>query len=119
MIAFIDEHRHSQGVEPICRVLQIAPSSYHARKAQQRDPEQRSDRAKRDDALCSEIERVWDDNLRVYGARKVWHQLRREGFDVARCTVQRLMKRLGLAGVVRGKPVKTSQSDKSARPGES
>ena len=114
MIAFIDEHRHSQGVEPICRVLQIAPSSYHARKAQQRDPDRRSDRAKRDDVLCPEIERIWHDNLRVYGVRKVWHQLRREGFDVARCTVSRLMKRLNLAGVVRGKPVKTTQSDKAA-----
>ena len=114
MIAFIDEHRGAHGVEPICRQLQIAPSSYHLRKAQQRDPGRRSDRAKRDDVLSPEIERVWSDNLRVYGVRKVWHQLRREGFDIARCTVSRLMKRLGLAGVVRGKPVKTTQSDKAA-----
>ena len=114
MTAFIDEHRDAHGVESICRQLRIAPSSYHARKAQQRHPSRRSDRAKCDDALCPEIERVWKDNLQVYGARKVWHQLRREGFDVARCTVQRLMKRLGLAGAVRGKPIKTTQSDKAA-----
>ena len=114
MIAFIDEHRGAHGVEPICKQLRIAPSSYHARKAQQRAPSSRSDRAKRDDALCPEVERVWRDNLRVYSARKVWHQLRREGFDIARCTVQRLMKRLGLAGVVRGRLVKTTQSDKAA-----
>ena len=114
MIAFIDDHREDAGVEPICRELRIAPSTYRARKAKERDPSRRSDREKRDEALCAEIGRVWRENLRVYGTRKVWRQLRREGFDVARCTVERLMKRLGLVGAIRGKPVKTTRSDKAA-----
>lgn len=114
MIAFIDDHREETGVEPICRELRIAPSTYHARKAKERDPSRRSDRARRDDALCVQIGRVWRENLEVYGARKVWRQLRREGFEVARCTVERLMKTLGLAGAIRGKPAKTTRSDKAA-----
>jgi helix-turn-helix protein len=85
MTAFIADHRDAFGVEPICRVLPIAPSTYHAHAMVKRSPELASDRARRDAALLPEIKRVWDDNLKVYGVRKVWHQLRREGFDVARC----------------------------------
>jgi len=113
MKAFIDEHRDVYGVEPICKVLPIAPSTYYTHAARQADPELRPDRAWRDDALCEQIRRVWDENKQVYGVRKVWKQLRREGCDVARCTVERLMRRLGLQGVVRGRPVKTTVSDKA------
>lgn len=113
MTAFIDEHRDVYGVEPICRVLPIAPSTYYTHAARMIDPELQPDRWWRDEALCAEIRRVWDENKQVYGVRKVWNQLRREGFEVARCTVARLMKRLGLAGVVRGKVVKTTHSDKA------
>jgi transposase InsO family protein len=114
MKAFIDEHRDVYGVEPICKVLPIAPSTYYAHAARRADPQQRSTRARRDDALSREIERVWNENRQVYGVRKVWRQLRREGFNVARCTVQRLMKRLGLRGVIRGKAVRTTVSDANA-----
>ena len=114
MKAFIDEHRGVYGVEPICRVLPIAPSTYYAHAARQADPQRRSARDQRDRALAREIERVWNENFRVYGVRKVWRQLRREGFDVARCTVERLMKRLGLRGVIRGKGVRTTVSDANA-----
>ncbi|WP_336966251.1 IS3 family transposase [Sphingobium aquiterrae] len=114
MINFIDEHRDDYGVEPICRVLPIAPSTYHERVAQRRDPSRLSPRAQRDEALKPEVRRVFDANFRVYGVRKVWRQMRREGFDIARCTVERLMRDLGLQGVVRGKPVKTTMSDKAA-----
>jgi len=113
MTAFINYHRNVHGVEPICKVLPIAPSTYHAHALVARHPERASNRAKRDAALLPEVKRVWDDNLKVYGVRKVWHQLRREDFDVARCTVARLMKRLGLQGVIRGKGTKTTVSDKS------
>jgi len=115
MIGFIDDHRKEHGVEPICRVLPIAPSTYYDHLARRADPDLRSDRAKRDAELRPEIERVFDDNFKVYGVRKVWHQMRRDGFDVARCTVARLMKEMGLAGVVRGKTVRTTLPDK-ARP---
>ena len=114
MIAFIDDHREAYGVEPICRVLPIAPSSYRAHVAKRRDPSRQSARARRDAALKVEVRRVFDENFRVYGARKVWRQLRREGFAVARCTVERLMRALGLQGAVRGKPVRTTVSDKAA-----
>ena len=113
MKMFIDEHRAVYGVEPICRVLPIAPSTYYAHARCQTDPERRSRRARRDDVLSTHIQRVWDGNFHVYGARKVWRQLRREGVVAARCTVERLMRRLGLKGVVRGKPVKTTVSDKA------
>lgn len=113
MKMFIDEHRVVYGVEPICRVLPIAPSTYYAHARCQTDPERRSRRARRDDVLSTHIQRVWDGNFHVYGARKVWRQLRREGVVAARCTVERLMRRLGLKGVVRGKPVKTTVSDKA------
>ena len=97
MRAFIDQHRETFGVEPLCRVLQIAPSGYRRHAAQQRNPARRSARAQRDEALMHHIQRVWDANLQVYGADKVWRQLHREGIPVARCTVERLMRRLGPA----------------------
>jgi putative transposase len=114
MIAFIDEHRGHYGVEPICRVLPVAPSTYHEHVAQKRDPSRLSARAQRDEALKPEVMRVFAENFSVYGVRKVWRQMQREGFDVARCTVQRLMRELGLQGVIRGKPVRTTISDKAA-----
>ena len=114
MIAFIDAHREVYGVEPICRVLPIAPSTYHVHAARRRDPDRASPRQKRDTALCPEIRRVFEENFAVYGVRKVWRQLRREGFPIARCTVARLMRRTGLKGVVRGKGVTTTVSSKSA-----
>jgi putative transposase len=106
-------HRDTFGVEPICRVLQIAPSGYRRHAAQQRNPALRSARAQRDDALVPQIERVWQVNLQVYGADKVWRQMNREGIAVARCTVERLMRRLGLRGVIRGKVVRTTFSDRT------
>ena len=114
MIAFIDDHREAYGIEPICRVLPIAPSTYHARVAQRIDAGKRSARARRDAELTIEVRRVFAENFGVYGARKVWRQLQREGFTVARCTVERLMAGLGLQGVIRGKPVRTTISDKAA-----
>ncbi|WP_354256736.1 IS3 family transposase [Bradyrhizobium sp. F1.13.3] len=114
MIAFIDDHRGAHGVEPICKVLPIAPSTYHAHVAKRRDPAKLSARARQGAALKIEVRRVFDENFSVYGARKVWRQLKREGFDVARCTVSRLMQDMGLQGVIRGKPVKTTISDKAA-----
>jgi len=114
MIAFIDDHRGAYGVEPICKVLPIAPSTYHARVARRRDAGLLSRRARRDLALKPEIARVFAENFEVYGVRKVWRQLGREGLSVARCTVGRLMRSMGLQGVVRGKPVRTTISDKAA-----
>ncbi|AVA13353.1 MULTISPECIES: IS3 family transposase [Sphingopyxis] len=114
MTAFIDEHREVYGVEPICRVLPIAPSTYHERVAQRRDPERLSDRARRDRDLKPEVVRVFAENFGVYGVRKVWRQMNREGFAVARCTIERLMRDLGLQGVIRGKPARTTISDKAA-----
>ena len=114
MIAFIEDHRAVHGVEPICKLLPIAPSTYHAHLAKRDDPSKLSDRARRDAALRIEVRRVFDANFRVLGVRKTWRQLRREGFDVARCTVARLMRVMGLAGVIRGKPVRTTVSDRSA-----
>ena len=114
MIAFIDAHREAHGVEPICKVLQIAPSTYYDHVARRRDPARLSARAKRDMALKVEVRRVFEENFRVYGVRKAWRQLQREGFDVARCTVERLMREMGLQGVIRGKPIVTTVSDKAA-----
>ena len=111
---FIDEHRDVHGVEPICKVLQVAPSGYRRHAALRRDPQKRCARAQRDDERGPQIERVWEDNLQVYGADKVWRQLAREGILVARCTVERLMRRQGLRGVVRGKVVRTTVSDRKA-----
>jgi putative transposase len=105
----IDQHRGRFGVEPICRVLEVPTSTYYA--AKQRPP---SARRLRDTQLKAEIRRVWDDNYQVYGARKVWRQLQREGLQVARCTVERLMGELGIAGVVRGKAKRTTIADTQA-----
>ncbi|KAA1284790.1 IS3 family transposase [Alcaligenes faecalis] len=111
--AYIDRHRGVYGVEPICKVLQVAPSAYWRHAARQRCPELRSVRSQRDKGLMAEIGRVWQANMQVYGVRKVWHQLQREGIAVARCTVERLMRRLGLQGVRRGKRVRTTMADGS------
>jgi transposase InsO family protein len=111
MASFIDEHRETYGVEPICRQLPIAPSVYYEQKARERDPARRSERAVRDETLREAIERVWKENFGVYGAYKVWRQLRRDGQDVARCTVERLMRAMGLRGVVRGRKVQTTIPD--------
>jgi putative transposase len=113
MIAFIDDHRGAYGIEPICKVLPIAPSTYYAHVAKRADPTRLSARARRDDALMPEVRRVFEENFRVYGVRKVWRQLKREGHDVARCTVARLMQTLGLQGAIRGKPARTTISDKA------
>ena len=114
MIAFIDDHRVTYGVEPICKVLAIAPSTYHDHVAKRHDPSKLSARAKRDAVLKVEVRRVFEENFRVYGVRKVWRQLRREGTGVARCTVTRLMRQMGLEGAIRGKPVRTTVRDKAA-----
>jgi putative transposase len=114
MIAFIDDHRQAHGVEPICKVLPIAPSTYHAHAARRVDPDKLSTRAKRDAALKQKIARVHAENFGVYGARKVWRQLKREGENVARCTVERPMRAIGLKGVIRGKLMRTTVGDKRA-----
>jgi len=114
MISFIDEHRPVLGVEPICRLLPIAPSTYYKVIAKRTDVDRLSARTRRDIALKIEIRRVFNENFQVYGVRKVWRQLQREGFDIARCTVARLMRMMGLQGIIRGKPVKTTVSDKAA-----
>ncbi len=114
MTSFIDDHREAYGVEPICAVLPIAPSTYYEQKARERDPFRVPARARRDAVLSPEIERVWQENRRVYGARKVWRQLNREDVAVARCTVERLMRSLGICGVVRGRKPKTTIPDEAA-----
>ena len=114
MVSFIDDHREVYGVEPICRVVPIAPSTYFEHKACEADPSRRSLRAKRDATLRDDIRRVWQENFRVYGVRKVWRQLRREGIDAARCTVERLIRQMGLQGAVRGRKFKTTIPDTSA-----
>jgi len=114
MTAFIDAHRDAYGVGPICKVLPIAPSTYYTHAQRQADPTKAPPRVQRDEQLCIDIRRIWEDNFRVYGVRKVWHQLHREGQRVARCTVARLMRRMGLKGVIRGKGIRTTISDKTA-----
>jgi putative transposase len=114
MIAFIDDHRASFGVEPICRELPIAPSTYHAEIGRRADPSKAPLRVRRDVALRGAIRRVWEGNFGVYGLRKVWRQLGREGVSVARCTVARLMRQMGLQGIVRGRSVRTTMGDKTA-----
>ncbi len=114
MIAFIDDHRAVYGVEPICKVLPIAPSTYREHAARRRNPETAPARVRRDAVLRGKIRRVFDSNFQVYGVRKVWRQLQREGEDAARCTVARLMRDMGLKGTVRGKRIKTTISDSSA-----
>ena len=114
MIAFIDDHRAAYGVEPICRVLPIAPSTYHGHVARRADPAKAPPRAQRDAVLRRQICRVFKENFGVYGVRKVWRQLGREGIKVARCTVARLMRMMGLAGIVRGRAKRTTVSDPAA-----
>ncbi len=119
MVAFIDAHRETYGVEPICAVLPIAPSTYYAHKACEANPRLRSCRAKRDAWLTVQIRRVRAENFDVYGARKVWRQLHREGIVVARCTVARLMRAIGLQGAVRGRAfTTTTRGDGAARPSD-
>lgn len=113
-MAFIDAHREELGIEPICRELAIAPSSYHEHAARRGDPGRRPARARRDDAIMQEIARVHEASFGLYGTRKVWHQLRREGFAVAKCTVERLMQAMGLAGIRRGKTCVTTVSNPKA-----
>ncbi len=114
MIAFIDAQRDVYGVEPICRVLPIAPSTYHVRAARRVNPGKLPARARREVALRSEIRRVWEENFQVYGVHKVWRQLRREGIAVARCTTARLMRQMGLSGAIRGKAVRTTITSPAA-----
>lgn len=117
MIAFIDEHRQSWGVEPICAVLPIAPATYYQHKAWEADPDSRPDRQKTDETFSKQIRGVWEENKKVYGAKKVWLQLKREGVAIGRCTVERLMKIMGLEGVVRGKSKRTTiPSDTDPQP---
>lgn len=114
MVAFIDAYRGDYGVEPICAVLPIAPSTYYEAKARERDPSRHPARTQRDAVLREDIGRVWQSNRRVYGVRKVWRQLAREGITTARCTVERLMRVDGLQGVVRGRRVRTTIPDATA-----
>lgn len=114
MVSFIDQHKEAYGVEPICEVLPIAPSTYYEQKARQADPTRLPARAQRDGYLVVEVDRVWRENRRVYGAHKVWKQLNREGVPVARCTVERLMRQEGLRGVVRGRKTRTTIPDELA-----
>jgi len=114
MYGLVDGHRSTFGVEPICRVLEIAPSAYRRHAARRRNRSLLSARAQRDDALMPRIEQIWNMNLQVYGADKVWKQMNRENVAVARCTVERLMRRLGLRGVRRGKVVRTTVRDNKA-----
>ncbi len=118
MVTFIDDHRGEYGVESICTVVPIAPSTYYEHKAREADPRRVPPRAHRDRALRPEIVRVWEKNISVYGAKKVWKQLKREGFSVARCMVERLMKEMGLEGVVRGRAFTTTtrSGDGAERP---
>ena len=120
MVQFIDQHRKAYGVEPICAVLPIAPSTYFRWKTQLENPTRRSARAQRDADLREAIQKIWDDNEQVYGAEKVWKQLRRDGESVARCTVERLMRHMGLRGAVRGRAwiVTTRADDTAARPAD-
>ncbi len=114
MTEFIERNRSQYGVESMCSMLHIAPSTYYEHAARRRDPDRLPARTKRDASLCVEIDRVWRENRQVYGARKVWKQLNREGQQVARCTVARLMRDLGLQGVVRGRKFKTTIADEAA-----
>ncbi len=111
VMVFVKKYRNQYGVEPICKVLQIAPSAVWARLRVERNPALASDRTKMDVCRKVHIERVWKENYQAYGARKIWHELMREGHIIARCTVERLMRELSIQGVVRGKKVKTTHSD--------
>ena len=119
MVSYINKNREAYGVEPICAVLPIAPSTYYEQKARQADPGRLPLRTQRDAMLRGQIRRVWGANFQVYGARKVWRQLNREGIQVARCTVERLMRAMGIEGAVRGRKTRTTIADASgARPGD-
>ena len=114
MVSFINDHRAKYGVEPICANLPIAPSTFYEHKAREADPNRLPDRAKRDLELSVDIQRVWEENFQVYGVRKVWRQMNREDIEVARCTVERLMKRLGIEGARRGRSCRTTIVDNAA-----
>jgi putative transposase len=114
MVSFIDEQRAVYGVEPICKVLPIAPSTYYEQKARQADPSRLPVRVRRDADLRPVIQRVWTENFNVYGPKKVWKQIKREGIPVARCTIERLMRDLGLQGAIRGRKFKTTIPDDAA-----
>jgi putative transposase len=114
MVSFIDGHRGQYGVESICKQLPIAPSTYYESKSREADPDRLPERVRRDKELCVDIQRIWEENFRVYGARKVWRQLNREQIAAARCTVERLMRHLGLQGAVRGRTCRTTVSDDTA-----
>ncbi|WP_189389289.1 IS3 family transposase [Buttiauxella sp. B2] len=118
IMPLLDTLSGSHGVGPVCHELNIAPSTYYRHREYRQHPEKRSQRDRRDEQLKPEIQRVYDENYSVYGIRKVWRQLQREGFSVARCTVARLMKSMGLAGVLRGKKVRTTVSRKGAAAGD-
>ena len=113
MTSFVDAYRDDHGVEPICRVLEIAPSNYRNKVRRRENPETAPPRVQRDEMLSREIRRVFDENFQVYGVRKVWRQMQREGHDIGRCTVARLMKKEALHGVIRGRRVRTTISDKA------
>jgi putative transposase len=116
MVRYIDEHKDRFGVEPICKMLPIAPATYYEMKARERDPSRQPPRQRRDAELCEHVRRVWRENFCAYGVRKTWKQLKREQIPVARCTVQRLMRQMGLSGVIRGKAFKiTTISDANAQ----
>ncbi|WHC43227.1 IS3 family transposase (plasmid) [Escherichia coli] len=118
VMALLDKLREQYGVRPVCSELHIAPSTYYHCQQQRHHPDKRSAHAQRDDWLKREIQRVYDENHQVYGVRKVWRQLLREGIRVARCTVARLMAVMGLAGVLRGKKVRTTVSRKTVAAGD-
>ncbi|HAH0961514.1 TPA: IS3 family transposase, partial [Escherichia coli] len=118
LMPLLDKLREQYGVGPLCSELHIAPSTYYHCQQQRHHPDKRSARAQRDDWLKKEIQRVYDENHKVYGVRKVWRQLLREGIRVARCTVARLMAVMGLAGVLRGKKVRTTISRKAVAAGD-
>ena len=121
MVDFIEDHREEHGVEPICRVLPIAPATYHEHRRKRLEPERRSARAKRDEELEVDIRRVWEESFGgTYGVRKGWRQLRRDGIDVARCTVARLMRKMGLQGATRGRAFKvtTVPDEGASRPND-
>jgi transposase InsO family protein len=119
MVDFIDKHRDDYGGEPICRVLPIAPSTYHRHRLQREKPVQRCERRKRDEELRPLIRKVWEESFGgVYGARKVWRQLQLDGVVVAKCTVERLMREMGLKGALRGRAFKvtTVPGESASRP---
>ena len=113
-VSFVDAYRDDHGVEPICRVLAIAPSTYYSHVRRRAHPETAPPRVQEDANLMTQIRRVFDEHFQVYGVRKVWRQLKRDGYDVARCTVERLMRKMGLAGIIRGARTRTTVADRQA-----